>query len=76
MDKKQELMNAFLVELDRVIGSAEETRFYTTNGDAANLAEHVATLRQMPSGIGYDEMLRRLGVPPLDTPPGGAGTAQ
>ena len=70
MDDLQHLRNAFVLEFDRVLGATEETRFYSTSDDATILHEHVEQLRAMPPGIGYEEMLRRLGVTPPNAPPG------
>jgi len=58
----EDLTSAFLAELQRVLGPPDGTEFYSigVGGGDSEVATALAKLRELPSGIGYAELLRRL----------------
>lgn len=69
MNQNHDREVAFLQEPHRALGPPDATVFYSIASEATDLSNHLEQLRQLPSDIGYHEMLRRLGlVPPHEAP--------
>lgn len=62
MDRRTELETTFLREILRIIGPSDGTGLYAVAPGTPDelLVERIDTLRRLPSGIGHDEMMRRL----------------
>lgn len=62
MDRRTTLETTFLREILRIVGPSGGTEFYAVApGTSDELLEaRIARLRQLPSGIGHEELMRRL----------------
>lgn len=62
MDRRTALETTFLREILRIVGPSDGTELYAVAPGTADdvLEARIARLRELPSGIGHDEMMRRL----------------
>ena len=61
MDRRTELETTFLREILRIVGPDTVELYAVAPGTSDELLEQrIAKLRQLPSGSGHDEMMRRL----------------
>ena len=63
MDPREALEAEFIAEILRVVGSDAKAEDYTVAPDTSDelLEIRVQRLRELPTGIGHDELLRRVG---------------
>ncbi|MBA3890531.1 MAG: hypothetical protein H0X64_08365 [Gemmatimonadaceae bacterium] len=68
-DHRDALEAAFIAEIVRVVGAGADPEEYAVapGTDDVLLEIRVQRLRELPSGIGHDELLRRVG-PNRETP--------
>ena len=69
MDDREELEAEFIAEIMRIVGEGADPEDYAVApGTSDELLEiRVQRLREIPSDIGHDELLRRVGPRQQDT---------
>jgi hypothetical protein len=67
-DYRQKLEAEFIREVLRIVGPAADPDDYVVAPNTSDelLEVRVQRLRELPSGIGHDELLRRVGPPTRD----------
>ena len=75
MTQSEDSEDAFVRELNRVLGPPDGSVLYSIGTDGLGLEENLERLRKLPSGIGYHEMMRRLGLAPPDESQGTRGNS-
>ena len=67
VDKREELEAEFIAEILRIVGPAANADDYVVAPNTSDelLEIRVQRLRELPTGIGHDELMRRVG--PRDT---------
>jgi hypothetical protein len=63
MDRREQLEAEFIAEILRIVGEGANAEDYVVAPDTSDalLEIRVQRLRELPSGIGHDELLRRVG---------------
>jgi len=63
VDNREELEAEFIAEILRIVGRGADADDYAVAPDTSDelLEIRVQRLRELPSGIGHDEMMRRVG---------------
>ena len=67
-DDREELEAEFIREILRIVGPGANPSDYVVAPNTSDelLEIRVQRLRELPSGIGHDELLRRVGPPDAD----------
>jgi hypothetical protein len=63
VDKREELEAEFIAEILRIVGPGADPEDYAVAPNTSNelLETRVQRLRELPSDIGHDELMRRVG---------------
>lgn len=63
MDEREALEAEFIAEIVRIVGPGADPEDYVVAPDTSDalLEIRVQRLRELPTGIGHDELLRRVG---------------
>ena len=66
MDSREELEAEFIAEILRIVGQGANADDYAVAPNTSDelLEIRVQRLREIPSGIGHDELMRRVGPRP------------
>ena len=65
VDNREELEAEFIAEILRIVGPGADPNDYAVAPNTSDelLEIRVQRLREVPSGIGHDELMRRVGPP-------------
>jgi hypothetical protein len=63
VDSREELQEQFIAEILRIVGPGADPDDYAVAPDTSDelLEIRVQRLRELPTGIGHDELMRRVG---------------